>query len=68
MNVVDNSGTETTINAKKRLFYIPDQGDEGVICMALNNFEGEYNKETDTIEPISINSSNRFKPIDNFVE
>lgn len=68
VNVVDNSGTETTINAKKRLFYIPDQGDEGVICMALNNFEGEYNKETDTIEPISINSSNRFKPIDNFVE
>lgn len=54
VNIVDNSGVETTINAKKRLFYVRIQGgDCGTICMALDNFEGKYNKNSDSVEPAS---------------
>lgn len=68
VKVVDNSGTETTISAQKRLFYmsIKDKS-EGSIVMALDNFDGKYNKETDTVEPTSFNTNNRYEPIGNHI-
>lgn len=68
VKVVDNSGTETTISAQKRLFYmsIKDKS-EGSIVMALDNFDGKYNKETDTVEPTSFNTNNHYEPIGNHI-
>lgn len=50
VNVVDNSGIKTIINAKKRLCYVRIQGFEnGMIMNVFDNFEGEYNKEVDSV-------------------
>lgn len=62
VNIVDNSGFETTINAQKRLFYLHAQdSNSGVVCMALDDFEGKYNKETDSVEPTSYHDNSRYE-------
>ena len=58
VNVVDNSGIETTINAKKRLCYVRIQGFEnGMIMNVFDNFEGEYNKEVDSVVSTSFSNN-----------
>lgn len=53
VKVVDNTNVETTITAKKRLIYVNKSSGSGMIVMALDNFEGRYNKDTDSVEPTS---------------
>lgn len=54
VKVVDNTNAETTFTAKKRLIYILNKNSKnGMIVMALDNFEGRYNIDTDSVEPSS---------------
>lgn len=59
VNVVDNLGIETTINAKKRLCYVRIQGFEnGMVMNVFDNFEGVYNKEVDYVVSTSFTNDN----------
>lgn len=52
VKVVDNTNIETTIMAKKRLIYVSSKSsNSGMIVMALDNFEGKYNIDSDSVEP-----------------